>query len=198
VENGGIVAYLRTQVIQNSTLDIKFTFPNNQTVMVKKVISLLIAICVLFALTGCNPPESDDFGLIFAYGVTAGNVLNTFEGTYTKDMVLDPPITVSLPLTEEELDAIYQKMIEIDFFNYPDEFSITVPPDEGVGIVTPSSCYYFKVIYDSKIKELRWEDKITNPDTKAEQLRELIELIISIVQSKKEYQRLPTPKSGYM
>lgn len=163
----------------------------------KRSIIFVTAICLLFTSIGCNPPAHDNFGLIFKYGVTAGNVLNTFEGTYTKDMVIDPPIRVSLSLTEEELDTIYQKMLEIDFFNYPDEFSVT--PTEGlVGIVTPHTSYYFKVIYDSKVKELWWDDEITNPDTKADKLRELIELIKGIIHSKEEYKKLPEPKGGYV
>ena len=57
-------------------------------------------------------------------------ILDTFKGTYTKDMVMDPSITVPLSLSEEEMDRIYQKMVEIDFFNYPDKFSVSVPPGE--------------------------------------------------------------------
>ena len=155
---------------------------------------------VLFGTVGCvtPPPEESKFNLIFYYGVGANNGLNTFEGTYTKDMIMDPPITVNLSLSEEELDSIYRKMVEIDFFDYPDEFSVSVPSGEAIGMVTPHSSYYFKVEYDSKVKELRWEDKITNEDEKANKLRELIKLIRDIVESKEEYKELPEPRSGYV
>jgi hypothetical protein len=113
-------------------------------------------------------------------------------------MVMDPSITVELSLTEAELDRIYQKMAEIDFFDYPDEFSVPVEEGELVTIVTPYSSYYFKVEYDSAVKELRWEDEIVNPDEKAERLRELIQLIRDIIESKEEYKELPAPTSGYM
>jgi hypothetical protein len=113
-------------------------------------------------------------------------------------MVMDPPITVELSLSKGEMDRIYQKMVEIDFFDYPDKFSVSVPPDEPIGMVTPYASYYFKVEYDSQIKELRWEDEITNPDEKADRLRELIMFIRDIVESKEEYKKLPEPTSGYI
>ncbi len=68
-------------------------------------------------------PGDSTFNLIFKYGVDAKNILNTFEGTYTKDMIPDPPIATKLSLTREELDTIYKKMVDIDFFSYPDVFT---------------------------------------------------------------------------
>lgn len=164
------------------------------------IIASLALVVALLGTVGCvAPPHSpSNFNLIFKYGVGAKNELNTFEGTYTKDMVIDPSITVDLSLSKEELDRIYQKMIEINFFGYPDEFSVFVPPWQSVGIVTPYASYYFKVEYNSKVKELWWEDEITNENEKADKLRELIKLIRDIIESKEEYKKLPPPRGGYI
>jgi len=163
-------------------------------------ISSLALVAILLGLVGCaNPTRGEsNFNLIFKYGVGAKNELNTFEGTFTKDMVSDSSITVNLSLTEEELDRIYQKMLEIDFFAYPDRFSVSTPPGASVGVVTPYSSYYFKTEYDSKIKELWWDDETINEDEKADKLRELIQLVRDIIESKEEYKELPEPKSGYL
>ncbi len=138
-------------------------------------------------------PAGPFFNLAFKYGVLARNELDTFKGTFTKDMVLDPPIIVNLLLSREELDRIYMKMIEIDFFDYPGNFSVST----GSGFVTPHSSYYFRVAYDSGIKEIWWDDAIIGEDKKAEKLRELIHLITGVIESKEEYRRLPPPTSGY-
>jgi hypothetical protein len=161
---------------------------------------MLALVMSLAGMAGCDEaePEAAGCNLEFRYGVMAGNILNTFEGTYTKDMVTDPPITVELSLSEDEKDIIYQKMVEIDFFSYPDEFSVDVPPDGIIGKVTPYSSYYFRVEHDSQIKELRWDDEITNTDEKADRLRELITLIRSIIETKEEYKSLPEPTSAYL
>ncbi len=140
---------------------------------------------------------TSSINLVFKYGVEAKNELNTFAGTFTKDMTVDPSITVQLSLTPEEMIRIMQKMEEINFFEYPDNFFVKVPSGSPTTMVTPHSSYYFKVQYKSGIKELQWDDKIKNPDAQASNLRELIQLIKNIIESKDEYKSLPTPRGGY-
>ena len=163
------------------------------------LIGVLTLVMSFAGMAGCDEkkPEVSGFNLEFKYGITARNILDTFEGTYTKDMVADPPVSIDLSLSEEEKDIIYQKMVEIDFFNYPDEFFIEVSTTETITTFTPHNSYYFKVEYDSQIKELRWDDDITKPDEKADRLRELILLIRNIIESKEEYKELPEPTSAY-
>jgi len=177
-------------------------------------LSLLVALSGMISCDSGNPPTPEvpdlgteepadnitresNFNLIFRYGIMSGNTLDTFQGTYIKDMVRDPSIRIDLALTKEEMDRIYEKMVEIDFFNYPDRFSVSVPPGVPTGIRTPYSSYYFKVEYNSKIKELWWNDEIVKEDEKADRLRELISFIRDIVESKEEYQKLPEPTSAY-
>jgi len=145
--------------------------------------------------------KRNDFNFIFRYGVGAKNELNTFQGTYTKDMILAPPITINLHLAPDEMYIISKKMIEIDFFIYPEDFKIVVPEGESYGLVHPTSSYYFKVEYQSEVKELTWDNKdfaIFYKDEEADKLRELIKLIINIIEARKEYQKLPPPAGGYM
>jgi len=145
-------------------------------------------------------PTGPDFDLIFRYGIQARNTLDTFQGKYIKDMVADPSIRIDLNLTGEEKIYIYEKMVEIDFFNYPDKFAVIVPPGESSGIVTPYSSYYFKVEYESQTKELLWADNIVLKDTtdkKADKLKELIKFIRNIIETKPEYMELPEPTSAY-
>ena len=161
------------------------------------VVSLILVAALLATVScGTSTRRESDFNLIFKYGVGAKNELKTFEATYTKDMVMNPPITVNLALSHEELDSIYQKMVAIDFFSYPDKFSFSVPPGDVVVMVTPFLGYYFKVEHDFRTKELWWEDEITNEDEKAKKLRELIKFIRDIVESKEEYKKLPPPRGG--
>lgn len=113
-------------------------------------ISFVLGLAVLCRSSMLVGVESD-FDLIFKYGVKGPdaepkNVLNTVKGTFTKDMVLDPPITVKLRLTDEERDIIYGKMVEIGFFQYPAKFRVHVPLGASICIVTPYSSYHFRVV----------------------------------------------------
>ena len=69
------------------------------------IIVSIVLVVALLGTVGCVAPTPGDssFNLIFRYGVGARNELNTFEGMYTKDMIMDPSITVNLTLSEEEL-----------------------------------------------------------------------------------------------
>jgi hypothetical protein len=176
---------------------------------------LLVLTGLLLAIVGCSgiaatqepastTPEKTDFEFILRYGVTGKNVIDTYQNKFTKDMINDPSITIDLRLTEAEMDRIYQKMVEIDFFNYPERFKVSVPPGQPTVIVTPFPIYQFTVEKDSQIKRLDWDDttlwddKETNPDVKADKLRELINLIKGIIESREEYKELPEPTGGYL
>lgn len=166
----------------------------------KIILSFLLAIC--FLCIGCSniSPKQSNFDLIFKYGYgpEPKNELNTFNGMFTKDMTLEPSITVNLVLSQQEMDKIYQDMKEIDFFDYPDVFAATVTPGSTVMGVTPYLRFYFKVNYNSQIKELYWEDEIQNDDLQASKLRWLSLSIKNLIESKEEYKKLPSPKSRYM
>ena len=165
----------------------------------KKVL-LVLSAGILLLLVGCTGDDTQEgeFNFIFKYGVTGGNVLDTFQGTFTKDMVMEEDITIDFTLTAEDMDGIYQKMLEIDFFSYPDIFEVAVPEGELTHLVTPYSSYYFKVQHVGGTKELTWEDEIANPDENADKLKELIHLIRDIIELKPEYLVLPEPTGGYL
>ena len=164
---------------------------------------LLIAVVSLVVLPACaqpgTPRQNTSFNFIFKYGVGAGNILDTFENSYTRDMVIDPPERTKMVLTDHEMNSIYAKMRDIGFFDYPVQFSIPMPKEGSVGMVTPHQTYYFKVTVGTQSKELTWEDNIiTVKSEPADKLRELITLILKIIEAKPEYKTLPTPRGGYI
>ncbi len=79
--------------------------------------SLLFIIAL--ALMSCSDkgvsPLEIDFNILMKYGVGRRNELNTFQNTYTKDLVLDGTLTVPLVLSESDLNAIEAKLEQIDF-----------------------------------------------------------------------------------
>jgi hypothetical protein len=88
--------------------------------------------------------------------------LNTFDNTYTKDLIIDGTITVSFSLSESDFQQIITKMLQIDFFSYPDTFLIST--GDTVCYITPHSTYNFEVNYKSNIKYLYWSDSIVSQD----------------------------------
>lgn len=133
-------------------------------------------------------PMVTDFNFIFKYGVGAINELNTFNQTYTKDMAMDPPITIQFKLTESERMGIYEKINSLHLF---DEDGGRI--GEGT-VMVPCSSYYLKVNINSVQKELSWGcDRKTT-----DKLQQFTDYVISVIQAREEYKKLPAPKGGYM
>jgi hypothetical protein len=102
--------------------------------MDKRVFLFLLAASYLWGVeamnlasmnSGLTASETSRYDLVFVYGVKGNrpdpvNRLDTMRGTFTKDMVMDPPpITFKLKLSDEQMARIMERMTEIGFPNYP-------------------------------------------------------------------------------
>ena len=163
----------------------------------KTIVFIAFTFIALSCQDAGTSPEDRDFNLKFRYGIGARNELNTFQNTYTKDLILDGTITVPFIISDEELLRIRNKMDEIGFISYPDTF-VAVTADTFGQWFDPHATYDFKVALNSSIKHLYWNDAFINQNAQAIQLRGLITLIRTIVESKPEYLQLPQPRGGYL
>ncbi len=161
---------------------------------------LRLAICFLATGLMCcsdtgTSPGGRDFNLKFGYGFDGRNVLNTYENTYTKDLVLDGTVTVSFVVPDTDIDRIRSKMIEINFFAYPDTFMI--PTDDTIRYSNSHLSYAFDVTDKMRSKHLLWSDVAVHQDTTGAKLKELILLIQDIVESNPRYSQLSPARGGY-
>ena len=134
------------------------------------------------------PKNPSDFNFIFKYGVGAKNELNTFNQTFTKDMIVDTPITINLKLTDDEVKSVFEKINDLKLFdrNYP-------PAAEGIE-VTPCDNYYLMIQTGDTQRELLWND--CRGEIK-DQRKEFTDYVKQIIESKEEYKKLPEPSGGY-
>jgi len=133
--------------------------------MKNKTIVIIISILVIFVMTGflilCQKDNQiqkpDDFNFIFMYGVGGKNEIDTFKGTYTKDMVTEPSITIDFKLSDSEMEGVYKKIEELEIFN------ITEKNKDNL-IVTPCNSYYLKVQSKSEVKDISWDNCSGTPN----------------------------------
>ena len=144
-------------------------------------------------------PEERDFNILFRFGVGGRNELNTFQNTYTKDLILDGTRTVPLALSPDELRAIESKLVEADFFSYPDTFAVATE-DSVLVSIDPHMTYFFRVRHHSIIKTLMWNESPlpTSSDPRLENLRRIVQFVMNIVEQRPEVQNLPPARGGYM
>jgi hypothetical protein len=150
---------------------------------------LLLATALL--LTACTPTakptESYDFK--YSYGimdVTAQNELNTFNDTFTKDMIVDEPITVTMKLSERELDTIIYTINRYDLFSEEPQGDIRM-------IVSPCESYALEVRHGTETKTVEW-----NCETKTADRTTFAAYMQTFIEGKEEYKALPEPQGGYM
>ena len=154
-------------------------------------------ILILAVLVGCGKFHSarpSNFGFICEYGIFPGNTLNTFDGTLTNKVMItgDSIATVKIRLSNQQLDSIYAKMIDIDVFNYPNRFS----PDTSRAIALPSPIYIIRIKAGEVEKEIHWISGFQSNKKEAKQLDELFDLIQKMVARDPNYAKLP--KAIYM
>ena len=167
-----------------------------------RIISIIGALVALGVAGGCGGPELPPepaspsavalTELVFAYGHGGKNILDTAKGTFTKDMIADPPLTVGLRLTEAELERIAKKMAEIGFLAYPEVFE---PRGERLYYaVGMHATYLISAFFGTTRKTVRWNVEYTTADPDEARLGELTRLIIGFIEAKAEYGRLPEPR----
>jgi len=132
-----------------------------------------------------------NFNFVFKY--ESKNELNTINQTFTKDMVLGPPVTTKMKLSNSELKDIYKKINALGLLNDGAE-----PNTKSKNFLNNDPCtnYYLKVQIDSEQKELSWDNcrgKIINNN-----FQQFSDYIIQIIESKKEYKDLPSIEGGYL
>jgi len=151
----------------------------------------LIIATTLLLLQSCSPPNKGQFDFVFKFGVGGKNELNTFDNTFTKDLVMDPPQKLALKLTAEEKQTIYNKLQEIDFSQMAEEEL----PCSGA---QPHSTCKLVVNMNGHQKTVAWSGSDNPADSTCVKLAGLQQLIISIIFNRDEYKHAKPIRGGYL
>ncbi len=166
-----------------------------------KYSSLMLSFALLqlaCADRGLEPGAGTDrrFNADLKYGICARNELNTFNDTFTKDLVNAGTVVTRLELTDTEFESIEARLTSIGVFDYPDTL---LPPHLGtLVIVTPAPTYILKIHLGSRQKTIFWNDAHLQSDTQARNLRDACAFIRAIIEARPEYRQLPEPSGGYL
>lgn len=143
-------------------------------------------------LCGQSPPR--DFNFIFKFDNKSQ--LNTFNNTYTKDMVIDNPITIKLKLTKSEKKQIYQSILKSNFFSINESNEADKNIYE-LNQVYESSICTLEVKCNQIIKILSWNSSKLSPNEN-KQLNILYEEIITVLNKNSKIQKLKKVRTKYM
>jgi len=164
------------------------------------VILVLSCALSLFMLESCSslsdaPDRQHDpqtLKILYQYGFR--DELNTFAGTYQKDLVLDGTVKVPFWLSTEEQDTILRKAMAVEFFSFPD----MIPAEPGVSVEPHSGPDMLRLEYGGTEKTVRWSYPLDPTSGCTGGLLELTGLIRDVIESKAEYKSLPAARGGYL
>jgi hypothetical protein len=136
-----------------------------------------------------------DFGFVASYGAYGKNQLDTFKGTFTKDIISQtkPNPTVELRLTAEELATLYQDLRAMHVLDYPDSLD---PSNTGVTASTPTS-YRLEMRVGGLAKTVSYVHGDSPKTEQAKALADWFEKLRAIIEAKPEYQQMPPLEGGY-
>ena len=138
----------------------------------------------------------EDFNFRLNFNTYGKNQIDTYIGTFTKDLVLDGTKTIdfNIPLTVKK--DIYKKMMDINIMSLHDRLKV-----DGMN-VTPSCDYKLTVTINGRVKNIIWEDgfytSITENLSKENvKFLELVKFISDYIYSTDEYKNMPKANGGY-
>jgi hypothetical protein len=157
----------------------------------------LVIVAVCFA--GCSSSQNsrsrpDEVHLRVHCKFGFRNELNTFAGTYQKDLIEAGTITVPFSLSLGEQDSILREAMAADFCSFPD----TIPREPGTFIVQPyPGVGMLRLQYEGCDKVVVWEDPTDSSSVYARRLEHITGVIRRVVEGKVEYKSLPDAVGYY-
>lgn len=160
---------------------------------------LLKVITCLFLLSSCSTSENgeklaeempEDFSFVLKYGFEARDIINTYENTYTKNMILDDDLTIEMIFSDEEMEVIYEEMKEADIL-------YTAKKASENQCAEPHEQNELTLALDGKVYEREW---ITSycAKTADRKLKDFINFIHhEMIVEKEGYDDLPEHSGGY-
>ena len=162
--------------------------------------TIFLTISCSKAISSQETSRSANFSFTYRHTPCGSIPVDVFDSS--KNTLTHTPLdetesmTISLQLTDDELGAIYEKAIEIDFFNLPAKLT---PPDDMIQMTSaPAGTYELSMTNGEIVNSVFWKSDITTDPlfNEAAQFLELMFFIQEIISSHHEYQQLPEPIAG--
>ncbi|HEX9658125.1 MAG TPA: hypothetical protein VGB89_14555 [Bacteroidota bacterium] len=140
-----------------------------------------------------DSPQPDPQFVKIQFQYSFSDMIDTFNGTLTKDLILDGSVTIPFWLTTSEQESLLEELDRADFFNLPDTL-LSIP---GVALEPNPSPDFLRVVANGKNKVVIWSYPIDLATANGQSVMRLSTAIRNIVESKPEYKQLPPARGGY-
>ena len=159
------------------------------------IVPLLFGLFLSSCKDSSTEPDAQFVQIFFKYEFK--NELNTFENTYQKDLFMDGVTKVKFWLTNEEQNCILRKAEEVNYFTLADTIN-PIPLDSILIWISPDpGAQTLRIKYNTLDKTTVWYHPLNESNPQTAQIMELRSYIVSLIESKPEYKKLPPVRGGY-
>lgn len=143
------------------------------------------------------PRHSQEIEVLYLWGVSGRNRIDTISGTLSKDLNADGTMTVPFELSDEQKSMIVQYADSIGFWLLP---SMIAVPDSVEVIVHRQPCteHLLRISHQNRVKTVMWSTCVQNPIMERDLVAPLGALIEGMATSSKAYKKLPTRRGWYL
>lgn len=142
----------------------------------------------------------DDFAVLYSRDRVSTPVLDTKNNLHTRDMVCDPDIQVQVTLSDQELERLWQTVVQNDFFTMPEDLTTKCEYyGEGCILATPSFTSILNITAYGQSHAVKFNTAETPVNDKhVTDYRNIQSVIQSTIANQEEIKELPTPRCGYL
>ena len=137
-----------------------------------------------------------DFNFSLTFGVGGKNSINTYEKTFTKDLVIDETETIEFNIPKNEMHKIYRYIKEHEIDKLSSELSL-----EGMSVI-PSQQLNFTYTDNGEIKSIIWRDAFWEEErslpNQNNQFLRFIDTIIEYIYNTDEYKSMSPANGEYL
>lgn len=138
----------------------------------------------------------EDFNFLLNFNTYGKEQIDTYKGTFTKDLVMDGTKTIDFIIPADMKRELYELMLDIDIFSFPDTLKV-----DGMS-VTPSCDYKLTVTANGKTKHIVWKEGffLSMDDGLPKENKDFLKLVKKIsdyIYETSEYKGMPAAKGGY-
>ena len=167
----------------------------------KKFLPLLFCGLLLFTACGNRMPEGvpQDFAVYYADWINENqpDILDTYEGYIQKDLIMDGTAKTDYTPSEEEITAIYDKIVELELWKMPDNMRAEAE------VIQPMTYMEIRFTMNGKTYEILADTTVFHgyneniEPEEAETVGKFCMFMQQFMMDTDEYQSLPESRGGY-
>lgn len=138
-----------------------------------------------------------DFSLVYSFGIGGKNVLDSAQSHFLADMMCDPPIEITINLSDTEKQTIWRSVVQNDFFSFGN-FTQNCDESGQCLSISPEEFTTLSVTGNGKTHTVQHRGSyLYNDNENYLKFEEITEIINDILHSRENFENLPSPRCAY-